>query len=263
MSTTVIKLGGAALKESLSDARLYEAVATARAAGSLPRLVVVHGGGPEINKLAEKLGLKSEFIDGQRVTSPEFMEVVEMVLRGKVNPALVRGFLRKGLVALGLTGVDLGLFECAPEDARLGRVGHVKRVLVSALEPLLKNAVVPVVAPIGVFKEGPAAGETCNVNADLAASRLAVDLKADRLLFLTDKDGILDSGGAVIRSLSLASLKDLYSSSTVSGGMKVKVRAILEVLEANPSCKVEVMNGLDPAVLSAALLGKSTGTAIG
>jgi len=184
-------------------------------------------------------------------------------LRGKVNPALVRGFLREGLVALGMTGVDLALFECAPEDARLGRVGHVKKVLVSALEPLLKNGVVPVIAPVGLFREGAWIGETCNVNADLAASRLAVDLRADRLLFLTDKDGILDSGGAVIRTLSVSALRELYASPTVSGGMKVKVRAILEVLDANPSCKVEVMNGLDPAVLAAALQGQSTGTAIG
>jgi len=90
-----------------------------------------------------------------------------------------------------------------------------------------------------------------------------VDLRADRLLFLTDKDGILDSGGAVIRTLSVSALRELYASPTVSGGMKVKVRAILEVLDANPSCKVEVMNGLDPAVLAAALQGQSTGTAIG
>ncbi len=255
----VLKLGGAALKESLASDSLYRTLAKVRAAHAGLPLVIVHGGGPEINATAAKLGLVSSFHEGQRVTTPEFMEIVELVLSGKINPAIVRGCLRAGLPAFGLSGVDGGLFECGPEDERLGQVGHVRRVRVERLESFFATGLVPVVSPVGLFPDF----RPCNVNADLAAARLAVDLKATRLLFLTDKDGILDAGGSVMKALQHSELADLYRSPTVSGGMKVKVRAILEVLEANPSCRVEVMNGLSADALEAGLVGAGSGTVIG
>ncbi len=247
----VIKLGGASLKATLSNPNLFKALAEVK-----DDLVIVHGGGPEINQLSETLGLKFEFVDGQRVTTPEVMRVVEMVLSGKINPALVRGLLKAGRAAFGISGVDGGFLQCVEENPKLGLVGKVKSVRTEFLHDLLKNGVIPVVAPVGIFENG----EACNVNADLAAAKIASSLRADRLLFLTDKDGILDSKGSVIRELSRAQLKELAQTETVTGGMRVKARAMLEMMDEHPAGKVEVMNGLEPAALSAALAHGGMGT---
>ena len=237
----VIKLGGASLKATLRSPELFKMLADFQ-----DDMVIVHGGGPESNLLSEKLGLEVEFVDGQRVTSPEIMEVVEMLLCGKINPALVRGFLKVGRKAFGLSGIDGGFLQCVEENPKLGQVGKVESVRTEYLHDLLKNGVIPVVSPVGLFADG----RPCNVNADLAAAKIASTLKADRLLFLTDKDGILDAQGSVIRELSKAQLKELSQTETITGGMRVKARAMLEMLESHPSGRVEVMNGLDPSKLS-------------
>ena len=247
----VVKLGGAALKSTLQNAELFKSFAAAS-----QDMVIVHGGGPEINALAERLGLKAEFWNGQRITSPEMLEVVELVLCGKINPTLVRGFNRAGRLACGLSGSSAGLFRCEPEDSRLGLVGHVKSVSERPLRALLGEGILPVVAPVGTFADG----QPCNVNADLAAAGIAKALKADRLLFLTDKDGVLDSQGEVIREISSQRLSELAQSETITGGMRVKARAMLEVIADVPECRVEVMNGMDASSLAAALSGKSGGT---
>ena len=254
----VIKLGGAALKSSLSDPALFKALAS-----SEKPFVVVHGGGPEINKLSELMGIEAHFVEGQRVTTPQSVEIVEMVLAGKINPALVRGLAVHGRRALGMSGVSCGLLECGVEDEKLGRVGRVDRVNVDLLRLVLDQGVTPVVAPVGVFsKTTPFAGSAANVNADLAAAKIATALGATQLLFLTDRDGILDSAGDVVSELSAKSLREMLASSSISGGMKVKARAILETLEQVPTCRIEVMNGIDPDVLSAALEGRSSGTVV-
>ncbi|MBS1985465.1 MAG: acetylglutamate kinase [Bdellovibrionales bacterium] len=249
----VIKLGGAALKATLSDPRLFAALAECR-----EPLVIVHGGGPEINQLCEKLGITFEFVDGQRVTSPAVMQAVEMVLTGKINPALVRGLLAAGRAAVGLSGVSGNLLHCVPENPALGLVGKVERVETQWIHQAVNAGAIPVVSPVGLLHDF----QPCNVNADLATARMAIDLKATRVLFLTDKDGILDAGGSTVKRLSAESLRAMMSSGTVSGGMKVKARAILEVIEANAACSVEVMNGLDPQTLRDALRGASGGTLI-
>ena len=249
----VLKLGGAALKATLEDPQLFLAIASCQ-----EPLVIVHGGGPEINALCGERGIKSEFVNGQRVTTPEIMEVVEMVLSGKINPALVRGLLLAGRRAIGFSGASGRIFDCLPENEALGLVGRVEKVDVRWIQCWLKEDVVPVISPVGLFRNF----KSCNVNADLATARLAVDLKATRLLFLTDKDGILDAGGGVIRALSKKALTELTQSPAISGGMKVKARAILEVLEECPRCRVEVMNGLSADALRAALNGDSSGTLI-
>jgi acetylglutamate kinase len=249
----VLKLGGAALKATLHEPRLFAAIAKCR-----EPLVIVHGGGPEINALCEQRGLKFEFVNGQRVTTPEVMEAVEMVLSGKINPALVRGLLAQGRKAVGFSGASGRIFDCVPEDPALGLVGKVEKVDVTWIRRWTDEGAIPVISPVGLFRDF----RSCNVNADLATARLAVDLRATRLLFLTDRDGILDAQGGLIRSLSTNDLQALLQSETVSGGMKVKARAILEVLTQNPTCRVEVMNGLTAEGLAAALAGASAGTLI-
>lgn len=250
----VVKLGGAALRESLESPQLFQALAQC----SQP-LVLVHGGGPEINRLCEKLGLTFEFVRGQRKTTAEVMEVVEMVLSGKINPALVRGLHRAGACAGGLSGVDLNLFECVPEDPALGLVGRVVKTRGDVLQDWLARKIIPVISPVGCFADG----RVCNVNADLAVAQLAVDLKATQLLFLTDREGILDAQGALLKKLSLEELEHLADSQVVSGGMQVKARAIRDVLQQHPSCAVHVMNGLNPETLKQALAGQLQGTHIG
>jgi len=257
----LIKLGGAALKHTLSSPDFFKTLVASLPPGE--QVVIVHGGGPEINKLSERLGYKSEFVNGLRVTSPEHMEVVEMVLRGKVNPAIVRGLRSAGLGAAGISGLEGNakgaLLECEIEDPALGLVGKVVYVNLAPLRALVDGGFVPVVAPIGQLQDGG----SCNVNADLAAAALAKALRVKKLLFLTDRDGILDSTGSVIAKISASHLRDLAATDVVSGGMRVKARAILEVLDEVPSCSVEVMNGMDLTALAATIRGESAGTRIG
>ncbi len=250
----VIKLGGAALKKTLEDPALFRTLAR-----SPEPLVIVHGGGPEINQLCQILGIEFDFVDGQRKTTADVMNVVEMVLTGKVNPALVRGLNRARISrpAIGLSGVSAQLLECEEEDPRLGFVGRPVRSNAKLIQSLLAQGLTPVISPVGYYD-----GHSMNVNADLATARIATDLKADRVLFLTDKEGILDAGGDTIKTLSKETLRSLMESSVVSGGMKVKARAILEILESHPKAQVSVMNGLDPRVLQSALEGEFQGTAV-
>lgn len=248
----VLKLGGAALKATLHDSAFFKVLSQLD-----ENLVIVHGGGPEINKLSEALNLKADFYEGQRITSPEVLEVVEMVLSGKVNPALVRGFLQAGRPAFGLSGVAGGCLVCSEENPKLGLVGKVEKVKTEFFHDLLKNGIVPVISPIGIFADGRA----CNINGDLAASKIASSLKAQRLIFLTDKDGILDAQGHTMKELSRTELQRLAQTETITGGMRVKARAMLEALADYPALKVEVMNGLDPAALLQSLRGGG-GTAL-
>ena len=253
----VVKLGGAALKHSLSDPAIAEALAAVK-----EPMVVVHGGGPEINALCEKMGIKSEFLDGQRVTTPDVFSAVEMVLL-KINSALVRGIESRGGNAVGLSGTSLGLFRCSEENPALGRVGRIEKMDPQILHMMLAKKWIPIIAPIGLFEVGSQhSGEGCNINADLAAAYVASQLQADKLIFFTDKDGILDAKGEVMRELELEELRRLCDGTTISGGMKVKARAILETLAAHPSCRVEVVNGIDSQVFAKALDGSTFGTTI-
>lgn len=251
----VIKLGGAALKNSLGSPELFEILAQIK-----EPLLIVHGGGPEINALSLKLGFEGKFHDGQRVTDAQHLEAVEMVLSGKVNSTLVRSSLKAGLNAVGVSGCDAGLLRCEPEAKELGLVGHVTKVNVHFLHLLLNNHYVPVVSPVGFFN----GYLPCNVNADLAASALAQQLGATKLLFLTDRDGILDSQGQAMATLTRSHLEGLLKNGdSISGGMKVKARAILETLDILPKCEISVMNGTDWQALTESLLqGKAVGTQI-
>ncbi len=249
----VLKFGGAVLNAALKDASFFDPF---RDAGSL---ILVHGGGPEINQLADKLGLETQFVDGQRVTTPGHMDVVEMALSGNMNPKLVRALRSRGMDAFGLSGADGGLFRCTIEDGgKLGQVGAVKSVRGEIFELLLEKGLLPVVAPCGTLEDGRA----CNVNADLAACAVAAEVRASQLLFLTDQDGLLGDDKKAIPRLSAAELRKIREGANVYGGMKVKSRSILEYLNACPFGRVQIVNGFKPEALAAALRGEPAGTVI-
>jgi len=251
----LIKLGGAALKNCLGSTELFEILSQCK-----EPCMIVHGGGPEINALSQKLGIEAKFFEGQRITDSAHVEVVEMVLSGKVNSALVRAAIKCRIKAVGVKGCDDGLFLCTPEKSELGAVGAPTKLRTDFVKLLLDNQFFPIVSPVGFFADY----SPCNVNADLAASSLASELHVDRLIFLTDRDGILDAQGETMTQLSRNHLESmLQNSSTISGGMKVKARAILETLAKIPNCDVSVMNGTNWEMLKESLLGgKKHGTRI-
>lgn len=247
----VIKLGGAVLDKALADPDFFMPLANLKTP-----FVLVHGGGPEINQLLKALDIESRFIDGQRVTDAATLAVVEMVLRGKVNPILVRRLMRAGLMAQGLSGVDQGLLLCTPENPALGFVGRVERVKTRVLDSWLRQLIVPVIAPIGLFPDGSA----CNINADLAAAAIASQLGANRVIFLTDQLGILDENRKLIPKLTHGELLDLESRGILRGGMVVKARAIREMIELDHSLEVLVADGIGGLSLKLALQGTEVGT---
>jgi acetylglutamate kinase len=247
----LFKLGGKVLENLLENSSTLSAWSQI----SEP-FVVVHGGGAVINETAEKFGLKFSFVDGQRVTSPEVLDVVEMVLRGRMNASLVRALEKQGLAALGLSASDRHILECDLEDARLGWVGRVRQVRPAPLKALLESGLVPVIAPLGAysgtenpFPESPAR-QVLNVNADMAAAGIATALQVRKLVFFTDRDGILDEQGSRVPKLSYSELEKMREGSGIQGGMLVKTRGVLEFLRSRPDAEVWVLNGLRPINLA-------------
>ncbi len=186
--------------------------------------VVVHGGGPEINRLLERLGISPRYHHGQRITDDDTLDVVEMVLSGRTNKELVRHLLAAGVDALGLSGVDRRLLTVEPADAAMGRVGRVVAVRTDVLHGLLDAGVAPVISPVSL---GP--GGAFNVNADHAAAAVARALGASRLVFLTNVPGV-QVGGRVASRLDAAETSNLLADGTVRGGMIPKVQAGLDAL---------------------------------
>lgn len=244
---TVIKLGGAALREPSRIQALCAELGRVRAHG-LP-LVVVHGGGPSINAELELHGIGWSFIEGQRITPPAAMDIVEMVLCGSVNPRLVRALGASGARAVGLSGADAGLLRCSPVSDVLGQVGRIERVDTCWLWQLLRLDVVPVIAPTGVGEDGA----SFNINADWAAAAIAGALGAAKLLFVTDQDGILDAGKAVVPELCPVELEELIAQGAIQGGMLAKTRALLHALRSGVD-EIQVVNGAVPGNISAALI---------
>ena len=241
----VIKYGGAAMVDPELKRSFAQDVVLLRAAGLLP--VVVHGGGPEINRTLERLGQKSEFVDGQRVTGPEEIKVVEMVLTGKVNTEIVGLISSLGGAAMGLSGKDGRLLQARKQLPRpgkpdLGLVGDIEAVNPDVLDMCLGKQYIPIVSPVGAGIDGT----TYNINADVAAAEVAVALKARKLIFLTDVAGILDENGQLITQLTAADLKGrLQEGKAVKGGMAVKANAILRALEGGVD-QVHVVDGRTP-----------------
>lgn len=222
MSLRVVKIGGAALADAA-----WLATFGAHVARSPDPLVIVHGGGPDINDLAIRLGLTFTWVEGRRVTSPELMDVVSMVLNGRVNKRIVSTLIDAGADAIGISGEDGGLLTAVfAGSGELGRVGAIAQVRVELLKALVAQGLVPVVSPVS---RGPDGGAV-NVNADEAAAAIAVALGATELLFLTDVAGVLEDG--VVRTeLSAADANTLVSAGTATGGMALKLRAAVQALD--------------------------------
>jgi acetylglutamate kinase len=239
---TVIKYGGAAMVDPELKRSFAQDVVLLRAAGLLP--VVVHGGGPEINRTLERLGQKSEFVDGQRITGPEEIKVVEMVLTGKVNSEIVGLLSALGGSAMGLSGKDGRMLQARKQQPRpgkpdLGLVGDIETVNPEVLDMCLGKGYIPVVSPVGAGLDGT----TYNINADVAAAEVAVAIKARKLIFLTDVAGILDEQGQLISEMSASDLRTrLQEGRAVKGGMQVKANAILRALEGGVG-EVHVVDG--------------------
>ncbi len=253
--TFVIKYGGAAqtkdeLKESFAkDVVMLNYIGI--------RTVIVHGGGPKISATMERMGKKPEFINGQRVTDQETMDIVEMVLGGLINKEIVSLINRHGGRAVGLSGKDGGLIKARKKGIKkptaetgggevidLGLVGEVTSVDPAVIEGLERSGFIPVVSPIGAGPDG----ETLNINADFVASAISSSLKAEKLMLLTDVPGLLDKGGKVIPTLRKGEMDALLKDGTIAGGMVPKVMACLNAI-LNGVGKTHIVDGRVPHCL--------------
>ena len=212
-ATVVIKFGGHAMGDEAQMASFARDIVLMNQVGVHP--VIVHGGGPMINALLEKLEIKSEFVKGKRVTDEATMEVVEMVLSGLVNKRIVQAINQQGGRAVGISGKDANMMVCDPVDPALGLVGQPVEVTPDLIRQLHGHNIIPVVAPLGAGRSG----ETFNVNGDTAAGAIAGALKADRLLLLTDVEGVKDAEGSVITALTIDTVEQLTSQGVIAGGM--------------------------------------------
>lgn len=222
----VIKLGGNAMAERKQETLLD--IVLLRYVGMQP--VLVHGGGPEITAMSERLGIRSEFRDGLRVTDESTIEVVKMVLTGKINPDLVATLNRLGGQAVGMSGEDGPSIIAEPQDPALGFVGKVVQVNSEPVEALIGRGYIPVIASIGLGYDGNA----YNINADTVAAEVAVALGAEKLILLTDVPGVLDASQNVISELRRDEARRLVEQGAVSGGMIPKLEACLRALDAVP-----------------------------
>ncbi len=237
--TLLIKVGGAALEDKAIVAGLCEDLNRLRSVGV--KVVLVHGGGPSINAELKLRNIQWEFIEGQRVTTPEMMDVIEMVLCGHVNQKLVRQLNASGVKAIGLSGADAGTLMCGQASAKLGQVGRIDSVGTTLIDSIVASDTIPVIAPVGMGLDGAA----FNVNADWAASRVAQALHIKKMLFLTDQDGILDVRGKVIPELDAAELEQLAEKGIVHGGMLAKVQTVIHALR-NGVTDVHILNARKP-----------------
>jgi acetylglutamate kinase len=269
--TMVIKYGGNAMVERALKDGFARDIVLMKLVGINP--VVVHGGGPQIGELLKRLGKASEFIQGMRVTDSETMDVVEMVLGGLVNKEIVNLINRHGGSAVGLTGKDGDLIHArklvlrrdateaetaeleAPEILDLGHVGEVDSIDPGVINMLVQGDFIPVVAPIGVGKDG----FSYNINADLVAGKMAEVLQAEKLVLLTNTAGLLDEQGALIRQLEVARVNQLIAEGVIHGGMLPKIRCALEAVQSG----VRAAHILDGRVEHAVLLDLFTDEGVG
>ena len=225
-AVVVVKFGGNAMGDEDAMAEFARDIVLMRQVGVNP--VVVHGGGPMINDLLAKLGIRSEFVRGKRVTDKATVEVVEMVLCGAVNKRIVQAINDQGGRAVGISGKDDDLMVCVADDPELGFVGRPVEMNVQVLRDLYNAGIIPVVAPVAT---GVADNETFNVNGDTAAGAIAGALKADRLLLLTDVSGVKDETGAVVTQLTPEQVRDMTARGVIAGGMIPKTETALLALE--------------------------------
>jgi len=236
-ATLVIKYGGNAMENEELKNSFARDVVLMKLVGINP--IIVHGGGPQIGELLSRLNIKSHFVDGMRVTDSQTMDVVEMVLGGKVNKEIVALINRNGGKAIGLTGKDASLIKAKklnvdqaspevqrPEIIDIGHVGEVEKIDASVIHMLTKSDVIPVIAPIGVGEDGA----SYNINADLVAGKVAEELGAEKLILLTNIAGLQDKSGEILTGLSTGEVNDLIADGTIYGGMLPKIKCALDAV---------------------------------
>ena len=244
-SVIVVKFGGNAMVDDQLAAQFAEDVVLMHSVGIRP--VVVHGGGPQIGALMDRLGIQSEFRDGLRVTDAETLDVARMVLVGKVNRDIVSSINRHGSLAVGLSGEDAGLIRAAARNPELGFVGDVESVNPAIIERLLAEDLIPVVSTIGA----DLSGQAYNINADTVAAAVAGALEAERILYLTDVEGLLadvDDPSSRISRIDLSGLAALIDNGAISGGMIPKVQACVDAVDAGVG-SAHMVDGRIPHVL--------------
>lgn len=238
-ATVVIKLGGHAMGSDEAMQSFARDVVLMQQVGVNP--VIVHGGGPMINAMLERLEIKSDFVNGKRVTDQATMDVVEMVLSGKVNNRLVQAINDEGGKAVGLSGKDANLITCNVTDPALGLVGTPSKVDATILRDLHDKRAIPVIAPLGVGDEG----QTLNINGDTAAGAIAGELNADRLLLLTDVEGVKDKSGNVLTEIDVSAVDGLIKDGTIAGGMIPKTETATGAIKAGVRAAV-ILDGRAP-----------------
>ncbi len=267
--TVVVKYGGNAMVDETLKSGFARDIVLMRLVGINP--VVVHGGGPQIGRLLEKLGKESHFVEGMRVTDSETMDVVEMVLGGLVNKEIVNLITRHGGRAVGLTGKDGDLIRArklkitrnspeldVPEIIDIGHVGEVASVDASVVDMLVNGGFIPVIAPIGVGEDG----HSYNINADLVAGRIAEVLGAEKLILLTNTKGLLDKQGNLLTGLSAAEVDDLIRDGTIHGGMLPKIQCALSAVKSGVRASHIIDGRVEHAVLVELFTDEGVGTLI-
>jgi acetylglutamate kinase len=265
-STIVVKLGGNAMVDEDLKQSFARDIVLMKLVGMNP--IVVHGGGPQIGDLLERLSIPTEFVDGMRVTDAATMDVVQMVLGGLVNQEIVSLINANGGRAVGVTGKDGMLIEAtqlkirrespehkAPEIIDIGHVGEVQTINRGIVDTLIAQDFIPVIAPIGV---GPS-GESFNINADIVAGKLAESLAAEKLMLLTDTPGVVDPDGSTLTGLSAEDIRELISDGIISGGMLPKITCAVEAVRSG----VHSAHIIDGRVSHAVLLEVFTDTGVG
>ncbi len=254
----VMKCGGSTLA-ALPDGFFHE-LRDLQGAGVKP--VIVHGGGPAISETLTKLGIETEFVNGLRKTNDDVLDVVEMVLAGRINKEIVRKIGVNGAQALGLSGVDGGLIQARPVAnwEEIGFVGDVTDVKASIIEGVMEMGYIPVIAPIGIDAEG----QRYNINADTAAGAVASHLGVERMIVVTDVPGIMktvDGEKVVLPSVTVAEIDEMIASGEIYGGMIPKVRAAVQCIQGRVQ-EVVIVSGQEPGVLTRAVREGGVGTRI-
>jgi len=258
--TIVVKYGGNAMKDDTMIASFARDIVLMKLVGMNP--VVVHGAGPQIGSHLEKLGKKSEFIQGMRVTDDETMDVVEMMLGGLVNKAVVAALNQQGGRAVGLTGKDGSLIRARKMlldgHQDIGQVGEIEKIDPRVVTHLEAGGFIPVIAPVGVGEHG----EAFNINADVAAGKLAAVLQAEKIIFLTNAPGVLDKQGNILTGLTVPQVEGLIADGTISGGMVPKVRYALDAVNSGVKSAHIIDGRLDHSVLLELFTDQGIGTLI-
>jgi acetylglutamate kinase len=267
--TIVVKFGGNAMVDPELHESFARDVVLMKLVGMNP--VVVHGGGPQIGSLLEKLNIHTEFVDGMRVTDAQTMDVVEMVLGGSVNKEIVASINRNGGKAIGVTGKDGQLIRArklkvtrhspelnASEIIDIGHVGEVEQIDTEVLQVILGSNFIPVIAPIGVDKQG----NSYNINADLVAGKLAEVMQAEKLMLLTNVAGLLDKGGDILTGLTTAEVDALIADGTISGGMLPKIGCALDAVKSGVASSHIIDGRVPHAVLLEIFTNEGIGTLI-